>query len=185
MPVVTDVDADARERGIEARVTKISGPEVKLLPETRIYVRNVVLAIFAEILTVGVDHRRSVVVNAGDLLLVNRNDNHHAVYLGNFLHQPHGWTIRNSFHSFIPSRLLFGTEVRRGENFLHADDLHALLRRLLEKLQVFFDIQAFDLFDRSISRRCVRTLNQSTFNRARSEERRVGKECRSRWSVYH
>ena len=24
-----------------------------------------------------------------------------------------------------------------------------------------------------------------TINRARSEERRVGKECRSRWSPYH
>ena len=30
---------------------------------------------------------------------------------------------------------------------------------------------------------CIRVLGGST--RRRSEERRVGKECRSRWSPYH
>ena len=29
------------------------------------------------------------------------------------------------------------------------------------------------------------TSGKATFNRSRSEERRVGKECRSRWSPYH
>ena len=28
-------------------------------------------------------------------------------------------------------------------------------------------------------------INMHTVNKARSEERRVGKECRSRWSPYH
>ena len=28
-------------------------------------------------------------------------------------------------------------------------------------------------------------INNSAFGRFRSEERRVGKECRSRWSPYH
>ena len=34
-------------------------------------------------------------------------------------------------------------------------------------------------------RKCVRFLMDSSRNRFRSEERRVGKECRSRWSPYH
>ena len=32
---------------------------------------------------------------------------------------------------------------------------------------------------------CVATKNGCSFNSIRSEERRVGKECRSRWSPYH
>src|SRR6266498_4499276 len=32
---------------------------------------------------------------------------------------------------------------------------------------------------------CVIRLNNLLARRARSEERRVGKECRSRWSTYH
>ena len=32
---------------------------------------------------------------------------------------------------------------------------------------------------------CASPRNSSTHNVARSEERRVGKECRSRWSPYH
>ena len=31
----------------------------------------------------------------------------------------------------------------------------------------------------------IRLLTDPTFDPARSEERRVGKECRSRWSPYH
>src|SRR5687768_17839295 len=32
---------------------------------------------------------------------------------------------------------------------------------------------------------CTKRTPRSTSRRARSEERRVGKECRSRWSPYH
>ena len=32
---------------------------------------------------------------------------------------------------------------------------------------------------------CQQVLDASIIGRARSEERRVGKECRSRWSPYH
>ena len=38
------------------------------------------------------------------------------------------------------------------------------------------DVLPFDGFDE---------LRHEVFARARSEERRVGKECRSRWSPYH
>ena len=39
--------------------------------------------------------------------------------------------------------------------------------------------------DLSCQRRVPRGFIQRTQRRARSEERRVGKECRSRWSPYH
>ena len=31
----------------------------------------------------------------------------------------------------------------------------------------------------------IQNLNEELFSFIRSEERRVGKECRSRWSPYH
>ena len=44
--------------------------------------------------------------------------------------------------------------------------------------QVFEDDRAIDRLEIDIEESCLRLL-------ARSEERRVGKECRSRWSPYH
>src|SRR6185503_3945556 len=61
VPVVTDVHADTRECSVETRIPEIAGPEIKLLPESRIHVWNVVLAILAEILSIGVDYRGGVV----------------------------------------------------------------------------------------------------------------------------
>ena len=37
----------------------------------------------------------------------------------------------------------------------------------------------------ALQRRCANNLNQVAVHANRSEERRVGKECRSRWSPYH
>src|SRR2546430_15987131 len=41
------------------------------------------------------------------------------------------------------------------------------------------------LFLERFEHEVVRTNERRTLKRARSEERRVGKECRSRWSPYH
>ncbi|HEY0871357.1 MAG TPA: hypothetical protein VGD55_13230 [Acidothermaceae bacterium] len=54
MPVVTDVDADLPDRGVEDRKAEIAGPEVELLPEA-VDVREVVLAVLAEVFAVGVE----------------------------------------------------------------------------------------------------------------------------------
>src|SRR6185503_19354554 len=146
--VVTDVNADASIRSVETRIPEISGPEIKLLPETRIDVRNVVLAILAEILSIRVDHRGSVVIDPSEFLFVDRHDDNHAVFLRDVLHQSHSWTIGDAFDGFIPARLLFGTKIRSRKDLLHADYLHLLLRRILNELQVFLDIQTLDLLER-------------------------------------
>ena len=47
------------------------------------------------------------------------------------------------------------------------------------------DIQLHELKDMiNDLKKMIKTL-QATVDAARSEERRVGKECRSRWSPYH
>src|SRR5215216_1170054 len=164
--IVADVNSDACESRVKTRVTEIAGPKVKLLPKARIHVRDVVLAILAEVLAIRVDHRGGVVIDPGEFLFIDRHDDDHAVFLSDFLHQPHGWTIRNTLDRFIPARLLFGAEVRSREDLLHAEYLHALLRGLLDEVQVLLDVEAFDLLDRQVGRRCIRTLNKCAFNRA-------------------
>src|SRR5262249_56219013 len=71
--VVTDVNTDARECRVEARIAEIARTEVKLLPETGIHVRYVILAILAEVLSARIDHRGGVVVDAGKLFFINRH----------------------------------------------------------------------------------------------------------------
>src|SRR6185295_8090856 len=87
MAVVANVDADSRKRGIKNRIAKIARTEIKLFPESRVDMGNVVLAILPKILTVRIYHRRSVVIDPGNFFLVNRYDQHHAVRLRHFLHQ--------------------------------------------------------------------------------------------------
>ena len=83
--VVADVDADLGEGGLEHRVAEVAGPEVELLPEARLAVGDVGLAVLAEVLAVGVDHGRGVVVDAGLLLLVDGHHDHHLVLLRQLL----------------------------------------------------------------------------------------------------
>src|SRR5687768_7322554 len=147
MAVITYVDADLRECCIKRGITEVARFEVKLLPESGVYVWDVVLSILAEILAVGINHRGRVVVNSGDLFFVNRDHDNHTVCLGHFLHQPDGWPIRDSFHGFIPACLLFGAEVRRSKNFLHANYLHALCGSFLDEAKMLFKIDSLNIVD--------------------------------------
>ena len=80
VPVVADVDADRRVARLEHRVAEVAGLEEVLLPEAR-GVRDVVLAVLAEVAAVGVVDRGGVVVDAGLLALVDRDDHRHLVFL--------------------------------------------------------------------------------------------------------
>ena len=126
--------------------------------------RNVVLAILAEIVAVGVDHGRGVVVDAGHLFFVNRDNDHHAVLLRHFLHQLRRRAVGNLFDGFVPACLLLSAKVRRRKDFLHAKNLHALFCGVFDHPKMFFYIQPYDVFDRRIGRPGVFRLNQSAFN---------------------
>src|SRR6267143_618056 len=134
MAVITDVNPDASKCRVESRIPKVSRSEIKLFPESGIYVRYVILAIFPEILSISIDNGRGVVVNTGNLFLINRHDDYHAMFFCYLLHQPNGRPIRNALNS------------------------------LLDKTQMLFNVQPFDIFDWEIGRRSVRTLYQSAFN---------------------
>src|SRR5438045_8537640 len=118
MSVVADVNADPRECSVEARVSEVAGAKIEFLPKTRCYVRNMCLAIFAKIRTVRVDNGGGIVVNARLFFFVDRNDDHHAVLLGDLLHQLNGRPIGYLLDRFIPARLLLRAEIRRREYLL-------------------------------------------------------------------
>ena len=61
-----------------------------------------------------------------------------------------------------------------------SSDLFAVISSL-SKLAAFWDYERFAVYDS----RVIFSLNWLLFLTTRSEERRVGKECRSRWSPYH
>src|SRR5215217_185556 len=122
--VVTDVDPDRSDRRLKHRVSKIPGPEVELFPEL-VEVRNVVLPVFPEHRTVGVDHHRGVVVNARLLLLEDRQ-HHDEVKLGSKRGETlHSGTV-GRFGIVVVLDVFGDPEVRPVEQLLEADHLRFL-----------------------------------------------------------
>jgi len=73
------------------------------------------------------------------------------------------------------------------EKLVHAELLERMNLRVtghINKSDQAFVTQMLEHLDQVLTRR-VEALDESVLNHARSEERRVGKECRSRWSPYH
>ena len=93
---------------------------------------DMVLAIFAEIFSIGVDDGCRVVIDAGDLFLVYRRHDDHAMLLRNLLHQLHCWSVRDLFNSVIPASFLLGTKIWGVKNLLHAQHFHALTGTVLD-----------------------------------------------------
>jgi hypothetical protein len=79
------------------------------------HVRDVVLAVFAQIFAVGVDDRGGVEVEAGHLLFVDRDHDHHAVFGGDLLHQLRGGSVGNALGQVVPADVLLGAEIRTVE----------------------------------------------------------------------
>jgi hypothetical protein len=57
--------------------------------------------------------------------------------------------------------LLLGAEVGRGEDFLHAENLHALSRGVSNHRYVLFDVGALNLFDGRVGGRGVGGLYET------------------------
>jgi len=71
---------------MENGIAGVSRRKIKFFPETWVTVRDVVLAVFAEVAAVGVDHRGSVEIDAGHFDFVYGHDEDHLVFLGELLH---------------------------------------------------------------------------------------------------
>src|SRR5579863_5326985 len=118
VPVVTDVNADAGVFGFENRVAEITGREIKLFPEAGMAVRDMVLAILAEIAAIGVDDGGRIEIDTRHVFFVDGNDDHHLVFGGDFLHELRGGAIGNALDKFVPAGVLFRAKVRAVEELL-------------------------------------------------------------------
>ena len=124
MSVVTDVHTYLGILGLKNGISQITGFEKELFPKSA-GMRNMVLAVFAQIGSVGINNRRCVIKNACLLPFINGNNNHHLVFTGIFCHQIGGGP-GNRFCRCIPGLVLTGTEIRSIEYFLQAQNLNAL-----------------------------------------------------------
>src|SRR5206468_2766139 len=133
-------------------------------PEAGRDVRDMILAILAEVFSVGINHGGGVVIDACNLFFIDRHDDDHAMLLRNILKQFDGWAVRYFLDRIVPARLLLGAEVRSVEDLLHAENLHTLTSSVLNHFQVLINIRALDLLNRSICRRNVGGLDKSAFD---------------------
>src|ERR1700761_4355117 len=138
VPLVADVDADLADRGVEHRVAEVARPEVVLLPEP-VDLRDVVLAVLAEVAAVGVDDRRGVVADALLLDLVHRDDQDHVQLPGQVLHELGRGAAGHLLGPAVPLRVLHLAEVRAVEQLLQAGDLGPLAGRLAQRVDGVLD----------------------------------------------
>src|ERR1035438_8336039 len=162
MAVVTDVNSNTRKFCFEYGITKIAGSEIKLLPEAGMHMRNVMLAVLAQIRAIRIDNSRGIEIEARHLLFINRDDDRHAVLGGNLLHEQSSGSAGNALGQVVPANVLLGAEIRAVEKFLQAEDLHFFFGGLLDQLEVLVDHRLLDLRQRTVGAAGVARLNQTT-----------------------
>src|SRR6266481_2684841 len=168
MAVVTNVDADAGVTGLEYRVAGVPRREIKFLPKARMTMRNMVLAVFAEVAAVPVDDCGGVEIDAVHFDFVSGHNEDHLIFLSELLHERDRGAVGNTFGQFIPTGLLLGAEVRAIEKLLEAEDLHLFLGGIGNQALVLGDHFLLDIGERKLFRRPLTLgLNQATANRAR------------------
>ena len=123
---------------------------------------DVVFAIFSQILSIGINYRRCVVVDAGVFLLVYWHDQDHAQSFGCLTHQLSRLAIRNSLRHVVPASILFGAEVGAVKQLLQTNHLTFFPGGPLQKPHMLFDHGLLDLIQRSSPFMSDAGLDQST-----------------------
>src|SRR5580704_13060800 len=163
MAVVANINADSRKFRIENNVSGVARREIELLPESWSNLRNVVLAVFPEIFAIRVDYCSGVEEKAGHLAFVNRNNDHHPVFLGQLFHALGGRTVGNRLGELVPSDLLLSAKVGAVEKLLEAKNLSLLLGGSFDQFLRLFQHLLADVLDGVfLGRPLAVSLNEST-----------------------
>src|SRR5271170_1949043 len=126
MTVVADVDSDGSVLGFENGVAQIARCEIEFFPESRMHVRDVMLAVFAEVTSIRIDDCGSIEIHSRHLLLVDRNDDRHAMFRRELLHQLGCRPFRNPFGKLVPADVLLGAEIWPVKQLLQAKYFYLL-----------------------------------------------------------
>jgi len=121
--VPADANADFCVSGLPGTEAKIAGSEEKFLVEERV-IRDVHLAVFAEVAAIGINDGGSIVVETGGTFLKEAGNNDDAVFFCSSAHRLGAWA-GNAFREF-EKFVIFGlAKILGGEEFLEANDLCA------------------------------------------------------------
>ena len=128
---------------------------------------QVALPVLAKVGAVGVDDGRGVVVEAGHVLLVDRNDHDHAMLASDRLHERDGRTLGNVLDHGVPPDTLLGREVRPVEQLLETHDLDVPTGRLLDQRDVLVDEPLLQVVERRRRVLAHRSLDEPSPHDAR------------------
>jgi len=153
MAVVADVNADAGVARLEDGIAGITRSEIELFPKAWMAMRNVVLAIFAEVAAVGVDHRGRIEIKPGHFDLVNGNHEDHLMFFRELLHVRDSGAVGDGLGEFVPTSLLLGAKIGAVEKFLESEDLNFFLCCGGDEVVMLRHHFLFDLRERILLRR--------------------------------
>jgi hypothetical protein len=125
--VVADIDAHTGVARLEDGIAGVAGHEIKLFPKAGVAMRDVVLAVFAEISAVGIDYGGGVEVDARHFDFIDGNDEDHLMFLCKLLHVRDGGAVGDGLGEFVPAGLLLGAKIGAVEKLLQAEDLDFFL----------------------------------------------------------
>jgi len=148
MAIIADIDAYLGVLGLKHRVPEIARAKEELLPEPG-GMRDMGLTVLTEVTAIGIDDGGRIVQHAGLFLFIDWYHDDHTVFLGVLRHQLHRGTGYR-FRGLVPLHVLARAEIRRGEDFLQAQDLHTLLAGLLDEGDMLVQHGLFDLLNRSL-----------------------------------
>ena len=97
------------------------------------------LAVLAQVGAVGVQHGGGVIEHPGHLLFVYRHDHDHAMFPGQFLHQPHRRAAGRLLRQLPPPVVLLGGEVGAVEQLLQAQYFDAPVGGFLDERDVLVE----------------------------------------------
>ena len=126
--IVADVNSYFAHRSFENGISQIAWLKIEFFPEAWQAMGNVVFAIFAQVLSIRINHRRRIIVDPRQIDLIDRHHQDHTQALRRLAHQLRGWPIRDFFCGIVPASFLLGTEVGAIKYFLVAEDLHPFFR---------------------------------------------------------
>src|SRR5881394_3490363 len=94
--------------------------------------------------------------------------------LRHLLHQSGSRAVGNFLGGIVPLGILLSAEIRTSEDLLHADDLHTLLSRLVEKLEMLLGVGFTDFPERRIRWASMAGLDQTALYDTRHRETPYG-----------